>query len=97
MSENSRLARVLALRPMVFIGKVSYAFYLWHAIFIGGVLSLPDTVAVAIAFGVATLSYYIVERPFLRLKWRDRAKVESRRSRPTTTPLPEPAEEPART
>jgi peptidoglycan/LPS O-acetylase OafA/YrhL len=96
VSENSRLARLLALRPMVFIGKISYAFYLWHAIFIGGVLSLPDTVAAAIAFGAATLSYYIVERPFLRLKWRDRAKVESRRSRAATTlVLPEPAE-PAR-
>jgi peptidoglycan/LPS O-acetylase OafA/YrhL len=82
---------------MVFIGKISYAFYLWHAVFIFGAWTVPDTVAVALAFAAATLSYYIVERPFLRLKWRDRAKVESRPSRAaTTTALPEPAREPAR-
>jgi peptidoglycan/LPS O-acetylase OafA/YrhL len=76
--------RILASRPLVLLGTVSLGFYLFHlavmtnvqdwlapegtsSIFYGSlpaVFSLTFVVAIALAF----LSYYLVERPFLRLK-----------------------------
>jgi peptidoglycan/LPS O-acetylase OafA/YrhL len=87
--------RILASRPLVLLGTVSLGFYLFHlavmtnvqdwlapegtsSIFYGSlpaVFSLTFVVAIALAF----LSYYLVERPFLRLK--DRS-LTSRGRRP---------------
>ncbi|HXY71566.1 MAG TPA: acyltransferase [Actinomycetota bacterium] len=63
-------------RTMRFVGRISYALYLWnYAIFI--VLRLPGVPALPAAiirlvtvFAVATASYYLVERYFLRIKLR---------------------------
>jgi peptidoglycan/LPS O-acetylase OafA/YrhL len=78
------LARALAWRPAVFIGRISYGVYLyhmachylvWHVIFVH--LGLPSRYTpysvqfatfVAFSVGIATISYYGFERPFLRLK-----------------------------
>ena len=74
---NNTLARLLALRGMVAIGLVSYAWYLWH----WPILSfmrilrldqpslLPDALGGGCAaFALACLTYYFVERPIGR--WR---------------------------
>ena len=67
----------LTWRPMVFLGEVSYGFYLWHYLVIkqigrtelskhgvwGGMLLL--VVAFAISVALATLSYYLLERPVM--------------------------------
>jgi peptidoglycan/LPS O-acetylase OafA/YrhL len=63
--------RVLNLRWMAFIGTLSYSLYLWQQLFLnrnsdGFLASFP--VNVVAAFAAAALSYFIVERPFLRLK-----------------------------
>jgi peptidoglycan/LPS O-acetylase OafA/YrhL len=62
---------VLASKPLVWVGLISYPLYLWH----WPVLSLlriirgswphPPTAAmgVAVAFGLATLTYHVVEKP----------------------------------
>ena len=73
------VARVLSLRPMVWIGTVSYGAYLWHypiGIFVdqarvgfggGALLALRS----GLTFGAATLSYVLVERPVMeRTFWR---------------------------
>jgi peptidoglycan/LPS O-acetylase OafA/YrhL len=60
----------------VWIGSVSYGVYLWHypifAYFEG--LGLPRALQVAgmwsAVFAVAGLSYYGLEKPFLRMKQR---------------------------
>ena len=66
-----------AARPLVFVGRISYGLYLWHFAFMlafYGPLSLvvPAYIRIPIlfagSFGLAIASYYIVERPFLRLK-----------------------------
>ncbi len=68
------LGAVLSVRPLRWIGQISYGLYLWHwPIFV--VLS-PDRVGIdgyallslriAITFGVASLSYYLVEMPIRR-------------------------------
>jgi peptidoglycan/LPS O-acetylase OafA/YrhL len=74
---HSLIARVLALAPLVFIGKISYALYLWHPILIYGLAGLPRIAEVALAFAVATISYYLIELPFLRLTRRDRARIDA--------------------
>ena len=67
--------RWLAWRPLAWIGEITYGLYLWHIPLIvwarghgllpGGVLSAAVMLPVAIAFGAA--SWYLLERPFMRL------------------------------
>jgi peptidoglycan/LPS O-acetylase OafA/YrhL len=64
------LMRVLELRPLVWIGKLSYSLYLWHGVGLeagsgfGPWMRYPAMLALAVA------SHLLVERPFLRLKAR---------------------------
>jgi len=61
----------LAARPMVFVGLLSYSWYLWHwpllalrrLYYLGERALLPDLLVCAIAFVLAYLSYRFVETP----------------------------------
>jgi peptidoglycan/LPS O-acetylase OafA/YrhL len=77
--EPGHLQRLLALPPIVAIGKISYGLYLWHypilryvptvlmsRLHIGHMLAI--FIAVAMSVIVATLSYRFIEAPFLRKK-----------------------------
>lgn len=82
--ERSRFLRVLAFRPLTFVGAVSYGFYLWHhsaiigPVYRQGVLATANATqavvllvamyALAVAIGYA--SYALIERPCLRLAQR---------------------------
>ena len=67
------LARALALRPLVWIGTVSYGAYLWHypvfAFIDPAVTGLTGFWLLALrflaTFSVAAASYYLVERPIM--------------------------------
>lgn len=73
---GSPLASALSWRPLVGVGKISYGLYLWHlpvyAVLLPHLLDLPlavrSALVMATSVGVATLSYFAVEKPFLRLK-----------------------------
>jgi len=76
-----RLARrLLTVTPLLFVGRISYALYLWHLPIQGLVneSSLPATMGtqpsrlliVILSVAVATCSYFFVEKPFLRQKRR---------------------------
>ena len=68
--------RILSSKGMVWVGKISYPLYLWHLAAIGFVRPSDLSplaklaVAVALSFGLAAMSYYLVEKPFLKLKKR---------------------------
>ncbi len=68
--------RLLTLRPLVYLGKISYGLYVFHqlAIQFSPRLAIPglpfgrSVSALLLTVALATLSYRFLELPFLRLK-----------------------------
>jgi peptidoglycan/LPS O-acetylase OafA/YrhL len=69
--EKGPLGAVLSLRPLQWIGKISYGLYLWHwpaCVFVTAEsVHLSgwevDLIRVALTLGLATVSFYVVEQP----------------------------------
>lgn len=78
--DRGGVRRFLTNRVVAWVGLVSYGIYLWHEAVIDWYLNLTEPVAFASSFAWMTLfmaagtavfaaaSYYLVERPVLRLK-----------------------------
>lgn len=68
---------ILNIKPVVWLGKISYSLYLWQQLFAYG----PQHRAwywLLVPVGLASLSYHLVEQPMLRLREgraHDRAKI----------------------
>jgi peptidoglycan/LPS O-acetylase OafA/YrhL len=62
------LASLLALPPIVFLGRISYGFYLWHYMILREANSIGQphkwVGAFIMSLGAAFLSYYLIELPF---------------------------------
>ena len=75
-------SQLLSLRPVVFVGRISYSLYLWHWPVLVLVqqwnivpLSTPQTIAcLTVSFALAVLSWRFVEQPF-----RSKQPIGSRR------------------
>ena len=89
LDERSWTARLLALPPFVFLGRISYGLYVWHwaanhfrpalspawlstAANGEGPTAWWVTVlrALLVTVALSTLSFFLLERPFLRMKQR---------------------------
>jgi peptidoglycan/LPS O-acetylase OafA/YrhL len=63
---------ILSAPWLVFIGRISYSWYLWHwpllaflRVASGGPLPVPvRIIAVLLSFALAVVSYYLIEQPF---------------------------------
>jgi peptidoglycan/LPS O-acetylase OafA/YrhL len=66
--------RALSFGPLVFIGRISYSWYLWHwpllsflhIVYGGTPPGLAALAAIALSFVLAIMSYYLIEQPFRR-------------------------------
>jgi len=80
VAPDSMLSRCVGIRPMAWIGEISYGLYLWHWPIVlatdtptGPFTLLPSTAGLAferllLTFGIATASYYLIEQPIRRGK-----------------------------
>ena len=73
-SSASLVSRVLSIRPMVYLGRISYGLYLWHwpwSVWLGVAhqeefRSVRAPVALVGTLACAVLSYHLVEEPIRR-------------------------------
>lgn len=72
LAPDTSFTRVFAWRPLVYLGRRSYAMYLWHlpvGYSLRGLDLVPEALlATAITVVLAEISFRLVERPALRLK-----------------------------
>ncbi len=94
MEPTSPLARLFSLRPMVWMGKVSYGLYLWHLPIdrfitndrLNASTPVTQVVRLAMTLAVVTASFYLLEQPFLRLKRRFERRPDPASVAPLSAP-----------
>lgn len=72
------IASTLSLRPVVWLGRISFGLYVFHMLCIGLAAqmiplrfqAIQFVLALTLTIVMATVSYFLIERPFLRLKLR---------------------------
>jgi peptidoglycan/LPS O-acetylase OafA/YrhL len=78
LQPNTWMGRILELQPLAWVGRISYSLYLWQQAFASPHLSLTSMpVRIAGLFAVAAASYYIIERPMIKVGRRILAKRKS--------------------
>lgn len=78
---ESWVARALSIRPLVFVGGISYALYLWNLPLLDLLRPGHEGVALCLAVLLAVASTYLVERPISR-RARARASARTRKEGP---------------
>lgn len=98
---TSLTSRLLSARPLVWLGRLSYSLYLWHfpvfRLIDDQLADLPDSDRLWLKFVgsllVSVVSYYGIERPFLRLKRRLTRTGDGRPNQDASTDTTEAREE----
>jgi peptidoglycan/LPS O-acetylase OafA/YrhL len=99
LAPGSPLGRALAVAPLVWLGRVSYGIYLWHwpvyrylhPARLGLSWEPTQFVRIAVTLAAATISFYVVERPLLRLRHRFDPPAQPRRDVAADVTAPPPA------
>ncbi|MFZ0250237.1 MAG: acyltransferase family protein [Acidimicrobiales bacterium] len=81
--ERGWFARALSLRPLHFVGTISYGVYLWHwpvIVYLNGARTGLSTwplnlLRIGVTLVVSTASYYLVERPIRLARFRGGFRV----------------------
>lgn len=75
ITHSTPVSRILSIRPMTFVGDISYSLYLWHwplivigTYLLGGLTFAAGLVIISASLVPAYLSYRYVERPVLRTR-----------------------------
>ncbi len=73
VNQQSRLATILELQPLSYIGKISYGLYVYQGLFLrtspGGTLYIQQfPLNIILTASLAILSYHFIEKNVLRLK-----------------------------
>lgn len=75
---DNKISSILSLKPLVWVGKISYSLYLWHWVvlaimrYVYQESELPlewNLVAIIIMLILSVLTYYFIENPLRKLKW----------------------------
>jgi peptidoglycan/LPS O-acetylase OafA/YrhL len=86
-------SRVLELAPVRWVGRISYSLYLWQQLFVMGSKKVPRPfpmgwlqelpLNIVAVFACAAASYYLIERPMIRLGQRaNAALIPGQKARP---------------
>ncbi|MDB5980476.1 MAG: hypothetical protein JWQ69_1491 [Pseudomonas sp.] len=74
-TKPSLVTRLLSLAPVVYVGKISYSWYLWHwpvlilAQYQGIALTTSNACLLLVgSFAASSISYHFVEKPFRSIK-----------------------------
>ncbi len=72
-NQNSRVVAFLEFSPFVYVGKISYGLYVFQGVFLltgpGSELKFQQfPLNLLLTFGLAILSYHLVEKPILKYK-----------------------------
>jgi len=73
LNADSVVGRFLEFRPLAFLGVLSYSLYLWQQLFMNyhqDALFPNPLIGMLLALVAAASSYYVIEKPFLRMKQR---------------------------
>lgn len=74
--KNTVVHKFLEFKPLRWLGLISYGLYLWHYVFYEFAKSRFENVpvqifvALSLAFVVSSLSFYLIEKPILKIKKR---------------------------
>lgn len=73
--QDSAFVRILEIKPLAYLGTISYGLYVWQGIFTGNgpARQFPHfppsmDIGLLLTFIIAPLSYHFFEKPILRLK-----------------------------
>ena len=97
IGSGGAVGAALAWRPAAWIGAVSYGAYLWHwplTVWLGAREGsgadrlLRQAAVVALTFGIAAASYYLLERPIRRRASASSRTIRVRRRRVTLISIP---------
>jgi peptidoglycan/LPS O-acetylase OafA/YrhL len=94
VAQKSLLRQLLERSPVVWVGRLSYSIYLWHwgAICLSGLIPAPGLIRIIARVGLTVVfslgSYYLLERPILRLRKHFGSKVAMTSTE--TQPAPSP-------
>lgn len=74
----SLLSRALSVRPLVYLGTISYGIYLWQQVIVFAIARFPPLVEVGLSIAMGALSWHVVEKRYMRMRRRDRELIDAR-------------------